>query len=242
MSKPTRTVVNLGNFEQLRKPGAYAAGNRVLEECRDIAMERLQQYLARMLEKVDDALFARAEKAENNVIQTRYFDAMRELRIIRKDIEEEFLVNFKAGFHDGLRRNAAPTGGASFERDSDGGVGLVRHDDLEEELAINNMVVKLRGICSKSLYALDKRIGLLLRDPGLEQWLNPLGPEAVCNAFKAAAQRIETGIEIRLVVYKLFDQYVVNQIDLLYREINTHLVSRGVMPEIKTTVRGKPDG
>ena len=237
-----KNVVNLGDFGQLRKGGGYGAGSRVLHECRDIAVRRLEQHIARMMEKVDDALFTRAEKAENNMAQTRYFDAMREMRIIRKDIEEDFIHEFKTRFDKGTPRDngtaEAPDPGLNPASE----LGLVETDALEEDLAVTNMVNKLRGTCVQSLYALDKRIGLLIRDPELDRWHNPLGPEAICNAFRAAARQIETGIEIRLVVFKLFDQHVVNHIDALYKEINQHLISRGVMPEIKATVRKNPSG
>jgi methylmalonyl-CoA decarboxylase len=43
-----------------------------------------------------------AEKAESNQIQTLYFDAMRELRIIRKDVESCFIIEL--GFLDGAKK------------------------------------------------------------------------------------------------------------------------------------------
>lgn len=232
-----KKVVNLGDFGQTRQASGAAA--RVLRECRALAVKRLQQHMARLMEHIDDALFARAEKAENNVAQTRYFDAMREMRIIRKDIEEDFISRFQTRFDAGIPRTEPTAAGLPQDGQSndEGDFGLVEQDDLEQDLAIANMVNKLRGTCVQSLYALDRRIGLLLRDPDLERWQNPLGPEAVCQAFKAAAGRIETGIEIRLVVFKLFDQHVVNQLDALYREINQQLIGRGVLPEIKATIR-----
>ena len=239
-----KNVVNLGDFDQLRKGAGYGAGARVLKECRDIAARRLEQHIARMMEKVDDALFSRAEKAESNSIQTRYFDAMREMRIIRKDIEESFIEEFRKRFDAGTPRQAGSSEALSLDWESggDSDLSLVESDDLEEDLAVTNMVNKLRGTCTQSMYALDRRIGLLIRDPELERWFNPLGPECICNAFKTATKHIETGIEIRLVVLKLFDQHVVNQIDALYKEINQHLVSRGVMPEVRATVRRNPNG
>jgi hypothetical protein len=190
-----------------------------------------------MLEKIDDALFAQAEKAESNMVQTLYFDAMRELRIIRKDIEEDFVSQFSAGFEQGIARQTRDDGGFKLNWDDDSGPGLIDKDDMEEDLAIANMVNKIRGNCGQSLFALDKRIGFLLADPDLERWENPLSPDAICNAFKQAAKRIETGLEIRLVIFKLFDQHVIGYLDTIYKEVNQRLVKMGVMPEIKATIR-----
>jgi hypothetical protein len=70
----------------------------------------------------------------------------------------------------------------------------------------------------------------------LEQWQNPLSPEAICTAFRKAARTIETGLEIRLLVFKLFDQYVISNLDELYKELNQQLMKIGVMRDIKSTL------
>ncbi len=230
-------VVSLDDYGQMRRGLGNGPGTQALREVRDLASERLKQHVGRMMEKIDDALFARAEKAESNMVQTRYFDAMRELRIIRQDIEDDFVTGFNARFNQGVPRPGQGSQSFSLSFEGDSALGLVDKDDMEEDLAITNMVTKTRGLCTQSLYALDKRIGFLIRDPDLERWQNPLGPEAVCDAFREAANRIETGLEIRLVIFKLFDQHVICHMDELYKEINQLLVKLGVLPEIRATVR-----
>ena len=230
-------VVNLDDYGQMRRGFGNGPGTQALREIRDLASSRLKQHVSRMMEKVDDALFARAEKAENNMAQTTYFDAMREMRIIREDIEEDFIAGFNSRFNQGVPRNKGSSESLSLSFEDNPSIGLVDKDDMEEDLAISNMVTKTRGTCTQSLYSLDKRIGFLIRDPDLENWQNPLGPEAVCDAFREAAKRIETGLEIRLVIFKLFDQMVITHMDEMYKEINQHLVKLGVLPEIRATVR-----
>ena len=232
-----KNVINLDDFDQMRRGLGNGPGAQALRQVRDHASKRLQHYLERMMEQIDDALFARAEKAESNMVQTQYFDAMRELRIIRKDIETDFINGFCDRFNQGVPCNGGSSEALSLNFEDDSSIGLVGKNDMEEELAISNMINKTRGTCTQILYSLDKRIGFLIRDPDLERWHNPLGPEAICDAFKEAVQRIETGLEIRLVIFKLFDQHVVCHMDALYTELNQLLVKLGVMPEIKATMR-----
>ena len=234
-----RNVVNLEDFGQMRRGLGSGAGAQALRGIGELATATLTRDLAQMMEKIDDTLFARAEKAENNMSQTQYFDAMRELRIIRKDIEADFLSRFHDQFNQGVPRASqfSTSFSLNWEDDNESGLGLVDKNDMEEDLAISNMVNKIRGNCKQSLYSLDKRIGLLINDPDLERWLNPLGPEAICDAFHEAARLIETGLEIRLVIFKLFDQHVISNIGELYKEVNQYLARIGVLPEIKTTLR-----
>ena len=232
-----KNVVNMDDYGQMRRGLGKGPGTQALRAIRELTSAKLGHHIGRMMEKIDDALFSRAEKAENNMIQTQYFDAMRELRIIRKDIEEEFLSGFNTHFNQGIPRQNSSSGSFNLNMDDGSEPGLVGKDELEEDLAIANMVTKVRNTCTQSLYALDRRIGFLIRDPELENWQNPLGPEAICEAFHDATRRIETGLEIRLVIFKLFDKNVISHIDEIYKEVNQHLIKMGVLPEIKTAVR-----
>ena len=221
-----KNIVNLEEYGQMRRGLGTGAGTKALRTVRELAASNLTHHIGRMMEKIDDALFARAEKAENNMIQTQYFDAMREMRIIRKDIEEDFINGFHSRFNQGIPRQTSDSESFNLNWDDDNsGLSLVDKKDLEEELAIANMVNKIRSTSKQALFALDKRIGLLISDPELERWQNPLGPEAICDAFHEAARRIETGLEIRLVVFKLFDQHVISALSELYKEINSSLVA-----------------
>jgi len=233
-----KNIVNLEDYGQIRRGLGNGPSCQALRDVHMLASERLKHLIEHMMDKVDDTLFARAEKAENNMAQTQHFDAMRELRIIRKDIEEDFYTLLTACFNKGVPRRTEMSGSLSMSWD-DGNpeLGLVDKNDLEEDLAISNMVNKIRGNCAQTLYALDRRIGFLIGDPDLERWHNPMGPESVCDAFREAADRIETGIEIRLVIFKLFDQYIVTHMDALYKEVNQHLIKLGVLPEIKAVIR-----
>jgi hypothetical protein len=236
-----KNIVNLEEYGQMRRGLGTGAGTKALRTIRELAASNLTHHIGRMMEKIDDALFARAEKAENNIIQTQYFDAMREMRIVRKDIEEDFINGFHSRFNQGVPRQTSDSESFNLNwDDDDSSLSLVDKKDLEEELAIANMVNKIRSTSKQALFALDKRIGLLISDPELERWQNPLGPEAICDAFHEAARRIETGLEIRLVVFKLFDQHVISVLGELYKEINSSLVAMGVLPEIKAYIRKKP--
>ena len=228
-----KNVVNLEDYGQIRR----SPGSKALRAIRDLAISSIEKHIETMMDSVDDALFSRAEKAENNMAQTQYFDAMRELRIIRKDIENDFLASFKDSFDRGIPRPSTEAGFAGLSLDGESDLGLIEKNDLEENLAVSNMISKIRSHCLQSLYALDKRVGFLIGDPDLERFENPVGPEAICNAFREAADRIETGLEIRLVIFKLFDKHVGTNVDAMYRELNQQLIKMDVMPEIRTTVR-----
>jgi hypothetical protein len=226
-----QNVVNLDDYSQLRRGPGGGAQTQALRAVHDFAANRIKQQIGQLMEKVDDALYERAEMAESKALQTFYFEAMRELRIVRGDVANYFLEAFSAGFDQGIPRDhddhAEPGGGSG----PGGQPGLLGTGGVSEQLAISDMISKVRENCTRSLPALDTRIGFLLDDPELEHWENPLGPEAVCAAFRAALHRVETGTDIRLIILRLFDQNVIPIVDELYREANQRLIRLGVLPD-----------
>ena len=214
---------------------------KLLRECRSITALRLLKTLPGIMERVDDALFELAEQSDNNPQQSYYFEAMRKMRLERSGIEVRFNQN--------LTNESEPVcdepGAGASEADpwdlSATSLGLVDNDDLEVSLAVTNLVAKIKGSCKEELFALDKRIGWLLKDPELEETGNPIGPAAICDAYKEACKDVDTDIEIKLIVLKLFDKHIVDEVRGLYEEINQLLVQREILPHIKTEIKRSPN-
>jgi hypothetical protein len=238
----TDNIVDLVDYGSRNQRYGHRPGGHALREVRELACAMLKQRLGRMMGKDEDALFARAETAESSVVQTQYVDAMSELRSSREDIENDFAARFEAQFTLGIPRNQSrDTQSLRSSWETDGsGAGAPGKSTIEEDLAFANMVDNIRAECSRDLLALDRRIGFLLRDPDLEQWQNPLAPEAICEAFRQATATIETGLEVRLLIFNLFDQYLVCDLDTVYREVNQHLIRIGVMADINAAARSEP--
>ena len=205
-----------------------------------MAVVHLVRSLRDMLDKVDDTLFALAEKAENNILQSRFFDAMREVRLRRQRMEEQFRKHFIEDFNRRVRGVARHATQTAFQLDAD--LMLIGNDDLEESLAITSMVEKLKSLCKDDLFALDKRLGFLLDDCNLERHDNPIGPQVICEAAREACRPMEAGIEVKLIILKLFDKLVVSSVPGLYSAVNDYLMEKGLLPQIRRSLVGNAQG
>ncbi|MFN2309595.1 MAG: DUF1631 domain-containing protein [Gammaproteobacteria bacterium] len=231
-------IVHLNEHERTRKGFSSQEAVGLLRECRELTIGRLTAALVRMMGKVDDALFELAEKAENNAVQSLYFDAMREVRLKRASMEIGFKAQLVAGFNQEIRKEREATEGEAKAAPRMEEMDLVAHEALEEALAVGNMASKIKVACKDELGLLNRRIGFLLNDPELLRAENPIGPEVVCNAFREACGDVESGIKVKLIIMKLFDRYVVSEeMQPLYREVNALLIQRGVLPELRHEVR-----
>lgn len=231
-------VVHMNEYERSRKGPDQRRTNELLRACRDQAKQHLCEAVGRMLDKVDDALFGLAEKAENNTIQSQYFDAMREVRIKRSEMERIFQTALIDGFNNAV---APPSPDSTGSRDTESlELDLVSDNEMEENLAVTNMVHKIETGCTQELGPLDRRMGCLLGDEALERHTNPVGPRVLCNAFLQACSPVESGLKVKLIILKLYDRYVVSEDILpLYKMLNRFLIGQKVLPEIRPQAPSK---
>ena len=228
-----QNVVSLEDYGQSTRGIGSGACAQALRAVYELAEAKLNRNFSTMMGKIDDALFGRAEMAESGELQAQYKQAMQTLRTIRRDVEAAFGSHFRNQFKRGIPRQTQFANSFMPNWESANSAGDFYHSgNTEEHRAIADMAHRNREHCAQLLCALDKQIGFLMHDPNLEQWQNPLSPEAVCAAFEAATSIIENGLEIRLMMYKLFDQYVISNMDELYKEANQLLVKMGVLTDI----------
>ena len=241
MNKPkSSNVVRLDGH--INHPGFIdrTRSGMLLKHCRELASSTLISALPMVMDKLDDALFDLANRSNNNKEQAIYFETMREVRVKRASIETEFRRFFKESVRSTIERLAGTNRASSFSETSSADLGLVDEDDLEEILAVTNMVRKIRSNCKQPLYALERRIAELLAVDELKPDDNPFGPEAMCNAFKDACGQIDSSVEVRLIILKLFDRHVGAEAENLYCEINDYLVGQKVLPEIRHQAKIQP--
>ena len=227
MSETThRNVVHFG------KHGKADQSANLISECRNMASEKLAKSLSDMMGRVDDALFELAEKAQNNIEQSHYFDAMRDVRLKRANIE--------SGFRKQLIERCnldAPSTAEQMNVPMDNELSLIEDNLLETTLAVSNMVAKANYLCKDELFALEQRIAHLLHQGSTEELVNPLDPSNICNAFKDACHELDSDIKVKLIILKLFEKYVINDLKGIYQEINQFLAQNHVLPVINYAIR-----
>ncbi len=230
-----------GKVIQLRAKEKLAQTKYLLEESRNIAIKYLPALLQRMLDNADDILFELADKADNNQEQNTYFDAMRELRRTRKSLESGFKLHLNTSFDEFSQppldnlNNSSPAIETGFDE-----MSLLDEIDLEESLAINGMVSKIRSRYPRELYAIEKRFSKISSIDKQDIDLIPIGPKSICHAFDEAVRSLNTDIKIKLIIYKLFDKHVLSNLQALYDETNVLFISAGILPKLKMQVEKQP--
>lgn len=246
MSEQLRTELN-NNVVQLnpdRTPGTQAQIvlarlPAAMHSLRDKARQHLQGLLRDYFDKVDDAMFELADKANNNQDQNIYFDSMREVRLRRRAMETAFFRSIDIRFAQLLDHNAYRDDEQSEKKEfSLDELSLVQDEDLEEMVAVDGMINKANEQFAEPIQHLTLRIDHLVPIK-VYQKNNPLGVDVICNAFNQAAKSLNLDVKAKLVLFKLFDNMVMTKLDGLYQALNQLLIEANILPSLKQGGRPK---
>jgi len=196
--------------------------------------EHLQKLFLQMFDHLDDFLFDRADKGAASGDQNLYFEAMRHLRLKKQAMQDVFLAKFATGFNEAIKGAEKSQTVNAFTKDALDNLLLVNDDELEESLAISNMVAKARNLHKEQLFALEQRCKAIFNDDREITADNlPIGPGVICNAFKGAVKILDVEVKVKLIAYKLLDRYLVQELGTCYYTLNKLLADAGVLPTIR---------
>jgi hypothetical protein len=228
----TSRVVNLS---QRLDPSSEKVGE-LLNAVRSIANKRLQQWTGNAFEHVDDALFDLAEKAENNAAQMHYFDGMREVRKRRPTVERQFLSAVSRSIGELAHPTPPQISVPGIPSPGSVELSLVADNELEESLAITSMISKNDSRLARDLFSVNQRLSVICGGHKIDDASNPVAPAILAQSFRQALQELGADMRVKLIIYKLFDRYVLSLLEELYQEINTELVRAGVLPQLRHSV------
>jgi len=203
-----------------------------LVRLRDASGQSLQKVLANFFDRADDALFELADRAGTNQDQSAYFDAMRELRLQRKAMVVSVLQHVSQAFNDIGKFKPRQGSGSLGEVDQDS-LSLVDHSELEQQVAVDNLINKLRNRHPEQIRLLAVRVSHLMPKAHLADSQMPLSPEVICGGVAEACADLDIDIRAKLVVLKLFDRLLADTLGEFYQDANRTLVAEGVLPDMR---------
>ncbi|WP_250657257.1 DUF1631 domain-containing protein [Alkalimarinus coralli] len=196
------------------------------------AISSLMELLQSMFDGIDDSFFELANGARSNNEQNRFFEAMREIRIQRKGIENHFQLALSNLFKTPPRLKHSGAKDALDDVNVDS-LSLVQEDALEEDVATNTMITKARANFQGQLLQIQTRMSSIYSPENRDDIANPLDPEHICNAFTQACINLEIDIREKLIVYKQFDRFVMSNLGDVYERANKKLIEAGILPDLK---------
>lgn len=226
-------VRNVVEFSQSRRSNG-PMGNRVLDDCGELAANRLVEAVKEAAAATSKELHQLAANTRLHEMSMLYLEGMEFLRNHAEAIEVGFRQTFFQSFKQSCRKwllRTRPT------QTSETTLSLMEPDALEESLAVNNLANAIHNGCGEELFGLNQRVGLLLNQRDLAAEDNPLGPEVISQAlldtFKSQGDRLK----VRLILISTLSKHLPERVKAVYQTLNRFLVDKGVLPSIRVGLK-----
>jgi len=234
---------NSDNITQLKQPNIkqQVLFTKLFEHCEALTLKHVKSILQKMFDHADDTLFSLAEKTDSTTDSTAYFDSMRIIRLKRSEIESQHFEYIKQAFLNIKEQASSSTAknksdSITLDNLSMDDLSLVEDCDLEENIAIKNIVSKVSHHCAQGLSAIEKRLSHILNTEVTSE-NNPLGPDVISHTFMRAATTLDIELKISLIILKLFDHEIIAGMSPLLHEANTLFIDANILPQFKHNIR-----
>ena len=206
--------------------------NNVLNPWKKETISFLVTCLREMFKSADQILLEFADNAQNTQVQTHFFEAMRELWL-----KQDNVITI---FNDGLDKNLLNFRDKNKQKNSlDDALSLVDKDSFERNLALQTIANQVEKKNYSTLYELTQRLGVLNGGKALKFDQIPAGPGMLADIFERCVEVIFIEKEVRLVLYTLFDRYVLSKAIKNYEDLNKRLIDAGILPDLKPQFKKK---
>lgn len=224
--------------KELSKTNKNQSFSGHLHDTHRIFVQSISPRLTHFFEGLNDFFFDMAEQAENNVLQNQYFAAIGDTRKNKSSLIRQFAKNVNIIFQKFKNQDFVYFIENSQQTEETAkSLTLIKDDDLDQKLAINNVVAKISQIHLKELHLLNQRYAELAQIDNLSEQHNPIGPDAIVNAFALSLKVLKSESNIKLMIIKLFEKNMVESLGPAYRMVNKYLKKNDVLPDLKFQVK-----
>lgn len=214
--------------------------NELVSELKNTLNFHLKDLFTSFFNNADTALFELANEASNNEEQKQYFDLLHSIRTDK--------ANLSRGLSDALRAYLKPisaitpsTTTTDDDDDDDEELSLVSQDSMDELVLVNTIAAKTFDKFSDEITKLEIRLDYLAEHTPMIFSKDALTPLHFCEAFQQSITILDITTAEKLILYKLFDNEVAGNLNLLYDTINNLLIDAGVLPKIKLNAHRTAD-
>jgi hypothetical protein len=215
------------------EPSAKANNQAILQDCRGIAARRLPSLIYEVLKQIKNDLVEIAPSTQKYELFALYREALDMTQGRWSQIESRFRTHLLDRFDQASKPVSSTTSQNTPQRLSRlDDFKLMDADDLEESLAANTIANAISSHCVDDLVTLNPRLGTLLNDPEFKRSQNPLSPEIIGESLMDTLQELDGSTRSKLILVPMFSRHFPKRVQAVYREINQHLFTKGVLPAL----------
>jgi hypothetical protein len=165
-----------------------------MDECRDLAVQRLTTSFAQMLDRVSNLLMDRASNTDVREEQHLYLEARDSLRLERPTLMAEFERQLRTLIDKGIAGAHAPK--ADYSKVDASKLTLVETLSMDESILQGNITRVVENLCFDELAVLNRGFGYLLGHRTGQQ-RQSARPATIVGAFTEAIRTLKADRRIK---------------------------------------------
>ncbi|PIE41256.1 MAG: hypothetical protein CSA49_04305 [Gammaproteobacteria bacterium] len=186
-------------------------------------------------DSLDETLIVEADHQKTDEEQHPFFDAVALLRQHRKSIVENIKDELKIVLDEAAIGKIADQPAKKDHPDfSVSKLSLVEKEDFEDWLMVRVVVSRADLQFKEPLTELQIRLDAAFPVYGDGDTQNPFSPSSICRSFHHYIRHLRFEQKIERILFKVFQDRVIDRLGRFYGKLNQVLVENGVLPDIDT--------
>jgi len=219
-------------FMSTNNENKISPDDKLVIDIRNNLTTRLADLMSKLLNSTQDNLFDMSEAADNNEDQTRYFELMNQLRVLKPAIASTFDNKVRELLIPTKEYEARQERLKAQTEDEDDELSLVGQDEMEGIVLVKGIGERAGSKYREQLQHLEARLEHLALKTETIFTKDALVPTNFCQAFNdALADDFDN--DNKKLLFAMFETEITNKLDALYDSINNRLIDAGVLPQIK---------
>jgi len=191
-------------------------------QLREHARKRLGFLVGSLLSNAEPTLVVQAKQSRSNAEQSQLYDAIRDIRLKGRPLQDKFIAAVLAGF-DGLGQPAAPavpspsaSAGPAPGAQRLQSLGVVDNSLLEQQISIDNIAGRASHQHREALLTIGRHLARLTGSRRVDLEALPLGPERLARAFMESCTQVGVEPGAMSAFSRLFSRFVIDELGPFY--------------------------
>ena len=196
----------------------------LLDECRDLIAQQMGMSVLHTLEDAEKTLYQLAKKESSHGKAKTHYDAIRGIRIKKREIRIRFEKRFTSIFDYAVNNLFNENSNVTLSKI--GHKSFVKYFDGDDVRRFEESIRKIRERSSCILNSLEKKLNSLMNNVYLNEYNTPLKPETVYEAFWESCRDIKMDNKYRKLLLGIFEKYALFYLTTSYEELDHYLENR----------------
>lgn len=217
-------------------PEESTARPELLDACRTLIIDRLEQVIAQALASIGEALSAQAMQSQDVEQRALMLDAAMMVRAHAAEIATGFRSRFLELFEERLRPGAQPVSTDTPAPPQE--LSLVSDDSLADTLQLGRLAQRAAGgLDPDQVLGIRARLAALIDRDWFDERRHPASADAVFESLRTVLSQWAPSSEVRTALLDAFEPYVAQGLNAVYTVVNAHLKAHQVLPLLRPQVQ-----